>query len=109
MSLITDMLIFASSHETAAMERLNAWCVEHDPDREQRFERLDTDPAGGTKWFTGEVWAMAGNYFRWWELIEAFPSFDWLDPDSVVLIVDHESEDVVHVVRAAGLGEDTPK
>ena len=101
MSLITDMLIFICHEEREAMERLQAWCVEHDPDRQQRFEKLDTDPAGGSKWFTAEVWAMAGNYFRWSELIEAFPSFGWRDPESVVLIVDHESNDHIRVIRPA--------
>lgn len=94
MSLITDMLIFTSFDEDAAMKRLNAWCVEHDPERTQRFERLDTDAAGGTKWFTGNVWAMAGNYFRHELLVEAFPSFGWRDPECVVLIVDHEGDDI---------------
>jgi hypothetical protein len=100
MSSITDMIIFTSLPEHAAMGRLNAWCAEHDA-RQQQFQLLDGDQAGGAKVFTCDVWAMAGNYFPHRDLREAFPSFGWIYPESVILIVDDEHSDVSQVQRAS--------
>lgn len=98
MSVITDMVIF-STHDDDAMERVNAWCAEHDH-RQQQFVRLDTDAAGGYKVFTDDVWAMSGNYFPHEDLVDALPSFGWRYPENVVLIVDYEHDDAVRVYRA---------
>lgn len=100
MSLITDMVIYAR-REDEAMARLNAWCVENDPHRQQRFEQLDTDAAGGCKFFTDQVWAMSGNYFPHEKLAEAFPTFGWRYPDGAVLIVNDEHDDATRVFRAS--------
>lgn len=97
MSVITDLVIF-STHDEDAMDRVNAWCVEHDH-RQHQFAKLDTDAAGGGKVFTDDVWAMAGNYFPHEDLVEALPSFGWRYPQNVVLIVDHEHDDEVRVYR----------
>jgi hypothetical protein len=92
------MVIYACDDDEA-MARLNAWCVEHD-DREQQFERLDTDAAGGTKVFTSQVWAMAGNYFPAEQLEDAFGSFGWLYPYDAVLLINDVHSDGTRVVRA---------
>lgn len=63
MGLRTDMLLFASDAEDAAIGRLNAWCAAHDdryPDDPQQFRPLATDVAGGAKVFTCDVWARSG-------------------------------------------------
>lgn len=98
MSLITDMVIFTGMDEHDAMDRLNAWCGQNDP-RKQQFRPLDPDAAGGSKFFCGEVWAMAGNYFPHQQLIETFADFNWRYPEHVVLIVDAETDDRSAVVR----------
>ncbi len=100
MSSITKMVIYIGFRDEAAMARLNAWCAEHDTDREQQFEKLNMDAAGGMKVFTGQVWAMAGNYFPAEDLVEAFGSFGWLCPDDAILIVDDANRDDVEVHRA---------
>jgi len=102
MSSITDMVIFTEIGDEEAMARLNAWCVEHDTERHQKFERLDAHPAGGWKVFTPQVWAMAGNYFPWWELAEALPTFGWLTPATVVLVCQYHGDGVARVFRADG-------
>lgn len=104
MSSITRMAIY-TSYDDAAMARLNKWCAEHD-ERDQQFERLDMDAAGGTKVFTGQVWAMAGNYFAAEDLVDAFGSFGWLYPECAILIVDDAHRDACRVVRASEVSSD---
>lgn len=99
MSHLTDMVIIASPIDDEAMARLNAWCATEDP-RGQQFERLNTDAAGGTKIFTGTVWAMCGNHFPFQRLAEALPTFGWNIPGGVVLVVDVEGYGDALVVRA---------
>jgi hypothetical protein len=118
MSLISDMVIVTSTHEDEAMARLNAWCAanetryDDDPQQFQRltmpaFLKLDTDDAGGAKVFSGQVWAMSGNYVHWQRLAVALPTLGWRLPQSVVLIVDAEDSDApgLEVFRAS----DTPE
>lgn len=102
MSSITEMVIVTAFGEEEAMARLNAWCVEHDTERHQTFERLNTEAAGGFKVFTSNVWAMAGNYFPWFDLAKALPDFAWLSPEDVVLVVRYHGGDETSVIRADG-------
>lgn len=92
MSVITNMVLVVGISDKETVGQVNAWCALHDV-REQQFAPLDESAAGGVKVFTGEVWAMAGNFFPWQELAAALGSFGWLDPDRVVLVVDHEHEE----------------
>jgi hypothetical protein len=101
MSMVTDMVLIASIGEGEGIARMNAWCSASDH-RKQQFARLDTDAAGGTKWFNNEIWAMAGNYFASEDLVVALPSFGWRDPHNVILVVESEHDDVVRVYRADG-------
>ncbi len=100
MSLITEMIIF-TSYDDEAMVRLNVWCAEHDTERQQQFEKLDGDGAGGRKFLTAGVWAMAGNYFPSRGLVNVFPSFGWRYPESAILIVDAEDTEGVQIYRAS--------
>lgn len=100
MSHITNMVICTGGlGDREAMERLNAWCAEHDH-RQQQFGELDIDAAGGWKVFNGAVWAMAGNYFPARELADEFPKFGWRYPDDAVLIVYEPDGDGCAVYRA---------
>lgn len=58
MSLITDVLIFSRQEPKA----LNEWLRENDPEREQQLRQIDMKHAGGTKFFTTDIWAAALNY-----------------------------------------------
>jgi len=93
MSVITDLLIVTSADEAEAMARLNAWCHDNDS-RQQTFEPISTDAAGGTKVFCARVWAMAANHFDWRGLAEAFPTFGWRWPVGVMLIAQYEHNDL---------------
>jgi hypothetical protein len=102
MSVITDLLLVTTLDERDAVERVNAWCRDSDP-RKQEFLSLGTDDAGGNKVFCAHVWAMSGNYFRHEALAEALPTFGWREPRGVVLVVDYEhNQGRVQVYRADG-------
>ena len=59
MSYITNVLVQGARQEQ--IDALNEWLSEHD-DRQQRFEKIDMDAAGGTKYYVADVWAAAFNY-----------------------------------------------
>ncbi len=92
MSVITDLLLVTGFDESAAVARVNEWCVANDH-RRQKFARIDMDDAGGNKVCTARVFAMSPNHFPWWELVEALPTFGWRWPTGVMLLVHHEHHD----------------
>ena len=76
MSVITDMILLTNEPEMSQPVRaLQAWCRENADGQE--FRELSTEAAGGAKIFTRHVFACAGNYFPWRELIAALPTFGW--------------------------------
>ncbi len=101
MSTITDMVLFTEGYDDEAVARLNAWCADDDTERQQQFQRLDTDAAGGSKVFTSQVWAMAGNYVRYEVLGELLPTFGWKYPHHTVLVVNYQHDECARVYRAA--------
>jgi hypothetical protein len=101
MSVVTDIVIITSKDESESIGYLNEWCLEHDTERKQQFVKLNTDAAGGTKFFACHIWAMAGNYFPYKDLINVFHLFRWDEPISVVLIINHEDENFPLVVIPA--------
>lgn len=107
MSVITEMVIYLDESEDEAMANLNDWCRENDTVRHQEFRFISgiPDEAGGSKYFTGEIWAMAGNHFPYKELIDAFPGFDWRQPEKTILIVNHENEDSLRLIAGDFLGK----
>lgn len=92
MSLITDMVIIAPYHHTAAFAKLNEWCRAHDIERQQEFNKIEMLNAGGRKWFTSSIYACSGNYFPYYDLYDAFESFGF--PQGTTLWIDHEDSEV---------------
>lgn len=60
MSYITNVLIYGASEKD--VEALNEWIKANDQERKQFLGRINMDAAGGTKFFTDDVWAAAFNY-----------------------------------------------
>jgi hypothetical protein len=58
----------------------------------QRFERMDTDPAGGSKFFQSDVWAAGFNYVSPSELEAWWATLPLGDADSLVLVANREGE-----------------
>jgi hypothetical protein len=85
MSLITEMVIYLPNSEDLAMSQLNRFSQEIDSVRHQVFELIPTGNAGGSKLFTGDIWAMAGNYYPVEDLINKIPSFSWTYPENFSL------------------------
>lgn len=84
MSVIVDAAILLSGHEHDAIEAVNARLREEDTARRQQFQKLDVDKAGGSKWFTGEIWAAAFNHLIPHDIEEAVAVAPWRYPDEVV-------------------------
>jgi hypothetical protein len=98
MSVVTDMIIITDCDETESMELVNAWCAENDVERHQQFNELNTDAAGGTKYLGSRIWATGGNFFPYMDLVQVFHTFNWRNPTSVVLIINHEDKEYTQVV-----------
>lgn len=96
MSYIRDMILFTSSEETFAMEKLNLWCYRND-ERKQQFQRIATHEAGGTKLFTSCIYVMAGNHFPLDKFLDVFYTFGWAEPASVCLVIRNEYASIVQV------------
>lgn len=93
MSLITDVLLVSPYDEPEALNRLQQWLEQDDDVRHQVLKPIDMSYAGGRKFFTSRVYAMAANYMHSIEFIEAWPTFGF-GPDGVCW-VQMEGEDAV--------------
>jgi hypothetical protein len=102
MSVVTNFFLVTSVGEDEAVGRLNAWLYERD-DYCGQLAKLDTDGAGGNRSLEQDLWAMAANHFLDDNLVAlpvALPSFGWEWPEEVVLLVNHEYDEVTRVYRA---------
>lgn len=112
MSHITDMVLLTNEGpESEIIKRLNAWCREHGDN--QAFERITATNAGGRKVFCTNVYACAGNFFPWRDLLGAFRTFFGSDAagkyaaETTVLIL--QDEDHEHWIAVHGDGASVPE
>lgn len=94
MSVITD----ATIHVHYATEALHAALVKpfpFDVAREQRFVKIDTDHAGGTKVFCSDLYAGAFNFVGVYDLSDWFLALPWSDVDTATLSAEGENEDFI--------------
>lgn len=109
MSVIADLVICCGI-ESQAMRDVNVWCLQAQPEREPAFELLTGEPDATGHWvFGSQVWAMSTNHFPVGDLVVAFPSFRWRQPDKVVLLVDDEYHTQRQVFRADGRSLQDPE
>ncbi len=88
MSHITNVLIQGA--RPSDIDKLNEWLRVND-EREQQFNKIDMDAAGGVKYYVVDVWAAAFNYGPVGDLIPKLRDpATWLSPLSVAVIVDGE-------------------
>lgn len=57
-----------------------------DPEREQTFNKIDMDSAGGSKWFTNDVYAGCFNHFIPDDIEKCIEKTKWEYPDSVIFV-----------------------
>jgi len=86
-SYVTDMILVVP-FDHGMTDKINEACHQLDEDRHQQFRRLDAkgDEAGGTKVMGCDVWAMGGNYFPWYDLIEVLEKADWVHPGALLYV-----------------------
>lgn len=108
MSVITDLVLYASFDEADAVARLNDWLskkkdfpVEMGLLRQVPADEDGAYRTGGNKVFCSRLWASSINHLAHWDLdVEVMTSFGWVDPASVVLILQTE-DGAAEVVRPA--------
>lgn len=106
MSSIVDMVILCpGTGAEDGLAALKAWCIEHAETGDFFKEAPVHGHAGGRKVFCTRVFALAGNYFPWRELLDAFPTFPWGSyvAETTMLAVLHENEDAWTVVSGSGV------
>ena len=90
MSKITHVLIQGARQSD--IDKLNEWLLENDEERQQQFQKIDMDAAGGTMFYVEDVWAAAFNYGPVGDLIPKLrDAATWEKPLlSVVVVIDGE-------------------
>jgi len=115
MSHITDMLLLTNEEPNSKpILALNAWCGKRAAG--QMFKLISekqTEKAGGGKVFTTKIYACAGNFFPWDDLIDALPKFGWTSyaAETTALVLQDEDVERWIAVHADGrrLGRDGPR
>ena len=90
MSYITEAVVWVHSERRDLAEALTA-PLPFDEQRQQVLRPLETDDAGGTKWFTSGLYAAAFNYVSGDDLEGWFKSLPWRPYDRATLIWETES------------------
>ncbi|WP_433568119.1 hypothetical protein ACQP1O_42965 (plasmid) [Nocardia sp. CA-151230] len=60
---------------------------------------ISTEAAGGTRLYTGAVYAMGTNHFPTWDLQELIDSVKWSRPGNVMLVVCSEDWTESRIIR----------
>jgi hypothetical protein len=97
-SLLTEAVIYVGSMDEHLIgPTLDAPLSQFN---DQKFNRLDSDLAGGGKFACGGVWWACFNYANPDTLTEWFRSLPWQAPEYAVLVIDYEHEEQLLIVRA---------
>lgn len=96
MSVITDVVLLVQCPSIEQVARIMGH--EFDVPRKQTMGRLDTRPAGGTKWPSYDVFQAALNHVP---ADEVLTWFERLDVDDAILIV-HSEYDPEPIVKTKG-------
>jgi hypothetical protein len=87
-SAIVDYLVFVGSplETSLPMVGINQTLYEVDRERRQYFNEIDMGGAGGSKWFTNDVWAAAFNHLQPETIRAALAGAPWRYPDQVLVV-----------------------
>lgn len=108
MSDVTNVVLLSSDHVyddgiSPTMERINAWCRENC--NGQTFSEDLEKYAGGHKCFESEIYIGAFNHIDPDALRYYLRSVDWVDPESVCILIKGEYDDSFSISRPFWLGE----
>lgn len=101
MSYTTDLMLCCDYHGDKGIEPFLAAiaAVERFGDT---LRKIDMHPlAGGTRLYTGAVYALGTNHFPTWDLQELIDSVQWSNPGNVVLIACSEDWAETRIIRPA--------
>lgn len=88
MSLTFEAIILLELGDREGIGALNKALYEADPERHQQFAPINMDGAGGTKWWTMDVYAACFNYLSPETVEECVRTTAWVYPDAVLYIQD---------------------
>lgn len=83
MSVIFDAMLIFELPDPDGMRDLNLLLHIADPERRQTFNEIDMDGAGGSKFFTTDVWAAAFNHFTPADVEDCICAANWCHPQFV--------------------------
>lgn len=63
------------------------------------FRKIDMDGSGGTRNYTGAVYALGSNHFPTWDLQKLMDGVQWSFPGNVVLVVCTEDWSETRTIR----------
>lgn len=84
MSVICDAMLICGMPEDEAIREVNDHLRAADHVRQQTFASIDMGGAGGTKHFTGDVYAAAFNHLPGGWVRLAVVQTEWLVPDDAI-------------------------
>jgi hypothetical protein len=97
MSLLTEVTVIV---ETCPGDRFTAAItapLDGDP-RGQSLRKLDTDGAGGSKWYCSGIYAAMFNYVTPSDVKDFLDSLDWTGYTATV-VIDYEHDEEIEVLR----------
>lgn len=113
MSVTFEAMLIFELPDRDGMADLNRRLYEADTERHQQFNRIDMDHAGGTKFFTTEVWAACFNHFTPSDVEDCIAATQWRYPEWIMYVEDlgdyHYSDygDDKHALSARRLSDIT--
>lgn len=91
MSYITQaVLVLGVLEEESSVVMVNAHLQKSG--HEQSFKRLATSAAGGSKVYSGQIWAAAFNYVPSDDVRSAVKAARWEEPETVFLVLNEEND-----------------
>lgn len=88
MSVTFDAMLVLALRDNEAMRELNRLLHIKDEARHQTFNAIDMDGAGGSKFFTTDVWSACFNHFAPDDVEQCVCSTSWRHPDWVLYVRD---------------------
>lgn len=88
MSVIFNAMLVFEMADRQGVEALNRLLHKADSERHQQFAKIDMGGAGGSKYFTGDVYAAAFNHFIPNDVEDCIRATPWRNPNWVLYVRD---------------------
>lgn len=101
MSVICDVVVHVDYAPKETMS-LIVQPLPFDTARGQSLNEIERDGAGGSKWFTGHLFAAALNHVSTPDVVDWFKGLPWSASDQASMSVAHEFDDGYIILRSSG-------